>query len=255
MIEISANRRPRRVRVVLVETSHPGNIGAAARAMKTMGLTELVLVAPMEFPHPDASARASGATDLLERARVVASLDEALSGCTLVGGTSARPRGLGPPELAPREAVARFLRERGEGDMAFVFGRERTGLTNEELDRCHYLIHIPANPEYTSLNLAAAVQILAYEVRLALAEPAPTEGTDAESSPPATVEEMERLYEHLEEVSLASGFLDPANPKHLMRRLRRLFNRARLDQNELNILRGLIAALQSPRSRRRSGNT
>ena len=254
MANISANTHQRRVRVVLVATSHPGNIGAAARAMKTMGLTELVLVSPLEFPHPDADARASAAVDLLEQARVVATLDEALAGCDVVAGTSARLRGLGPPELAPREAAARLLATPGEGDVALVFGRERTGLTNEELDRCHYLIHIPANPDYASLNLAAAVQIVAYEMRLAQAQPVTMDAAEAES-PAATVEEMERLYEHLEEAALASGFLDPANPKHLMRRLRRLFNRARLDQNELNIIRGLIAALLTPKQRRRSGNT
>lgn len=238
-----------RLRIVLVETSHPGNIGAAARAMKTMALTRLVLVSPAEFPHADASARASGATDLLERAEVAASLDEALKGCTLVAGTSARRRGLGPPELAPRECAARLVASAATGkDVALVFGRERTGLTNEELARCHFFVNIPANPEYASLNLAAAVQVLAYELLLArdtAAAPAETGST------PATTEEMERLYEHLEQAALETGFLDPANPKHLMRRLRRLFNRAQPDQNEVHILRGLLSALQTPKPRRR----
>ncbi len=238
-----------RIRIVLVETSHPGNIGAAARAMKTMCLTDLVLVNPAEFPHPEASARASGATDVLERARVVASLDEALAGCTLVAGTSARHRGLGPPELPPRECMARLTAAAGAGqETALLFGRERIGLTNEELGRCHMLVYIPANPDYGSLNLAAAVQVLGYEFMLAQAAPASQES----ESTPATAEEMEHLYAHLESIALETGFLDPANPKHLMRRLRRLFNRAQPDQNEVHILRGLLSALRSPKQRRRS---
>jgi TrmH family RNA methyltransferase len=240
-----------RIRIVLVETSHPGNIGAAARAMKTMGLERLTLVNPGEFPHPDASARASGAVDVLEQAQVTATLDEALTGCALVAGTSARRRGIGPPQLEPRECAARLAATAAGQQVALLFGRERIGLTNEELDRCHVLVNIPANPEYASLNLAAAVQVLAYELRLALATPAtPLEA----ESPPATAEEMERLYAHLEQAALETGFLDPANPKHLMRRLRRLFNRAQPDQNEVHILRGLLSALQAPRARRR-GNT
>lgn len=240
-----------RIRIVLVETSHPGNIGAAARAMKTMGLTRLLLVNPAEFPHPDAVARASSALDVLEGAEVVPDLEAALKGCVLVAGTSARRRGIGPPELLPRECAARLTAAAGEQDVALVFGRERTGLTNEELDRCHLLVTIPANPDYASLNLAAAVQVLAYELILARGTaPAPAES----EVPLATADELERLYEHLERVALETGFLDPANPKHLMRRLRRLFNRAQPDQNELNILRGLLTALQTPRPRR-TGNT
>src|SRR5579864_1204118 len=153
---------PAEIRIVLVETSHPGNIGAAARAMKTMCLTRLVLVNPAEFPHADASARASGAVDVLEQALVVNALDEALAGCTLVAGTSARRRGIGPPELPPRECVAKLLEVPREQTVAVLFGRERIGLTNEELGRCHYLLNIPANPEYGSLNLAAAVQLIGY---------------------------------------------------------------------------------------------
>ena len=239
----SANR----LRIVLVETSHPGNIGAAARAMKTMGLTRLLLVNPGEFPHPDADARASAAVDLLESAQVVPDLDTALAGCVLVAGTSARRRGIGPPELLPRECAARLTAAAAEQDVALVFGRERTGLTNEELDRCHLLVTIPANPEYASLNRAAAVQVLAYDLMLAGGSAAAA----AESEVPlATADEMERLYQHLEQAALETGFLDPENPKHLMRRLRRLFNRAQPDQNELNILRGLLTALQAPRARR-----
>ncbi len=241
-----------RVRIVLVETSHPGNIGAAARAMKTMCLTELVLVSPVEFPHADASARASGAVDVLERARVVKTLDEALAGCTLVAGTSARQRGLGPPVLAPRDCLARVHAAAAVGqETALVFGRERIGLTNEELGRCHVLVNIPSNPDYSSLNIAAAVQVLGYEFMLARgAVPAAAESEET----PATAEEMEKLFEHFETAALETGFLDPANPKHLMRRIRRLFHRAQPDQNEVHILRGLISALQSPKPRRR-GNT
>lgn len=241
-----------RIRIVLVETSHPGNIGAAARAMKTMCLTRLVLVNPAEYPHSDASARASGAVDLLDQAELAANLDEALKGCSLVAGTSARRRGIGPPETAPRDCMARLYGAAVAGqETALVFGRERTGLTNEELSRCHFLVNIPANPGYASLNLAAAVQVLGYEYMLARGNAGPLTESD---SVPATADEMERLYEHLEQAALETGFLDPANPKHLMRRLRRLFNRARPDENEVHILRGLLSALQAPKARRR-GNT
>ncbi|MDE2091140.1 MAG: RNA methyltransferase [Gammaproteobacteria bacterium] len=235
---------PRHIRIVLVETSHPGNIGAAARAMKTMCLDRLVLVNPLEFPHTDASARASGATDILERAQVVMSLDDALAGCVLVAGTSARQRNLGPTALTPGACVRKLMAVSPEQEVAVVFGRERIGLTNEETDRCHYLIHIPANPEYGSLNLAAAVQVITYELMLAK-QISQIPSTD--DSPSATTEDMESLYAHLEAAARNSGFLDPANPKHLMRRLRNLFNRARPDKSEVNILRGLLNALQHNR--------
>ncbi len=234
---------PHQIRIVLVETSHPGNIGAAARAMKTMCLERLLLVNPPEFPHTEASARASGATDILERAQVVANLDEALAGCVLVAGTSARQRALGPPALTPRECVHELMAVSAEQDVAVVFGRERIGLTNEETDRCHYLVHIPANPEYGSLNLAAAVQVIAYEFMLANTVLQP----QADETVSATSEELEGLYAHLEQAALESGFLDPANPKHLMRRLRNLLKRARPDHSEVNILRGLLSALQHNR--------
>jgi tRNA (cytidine32/uridine32-2'-O)-methyltransferase len=237
-----------RLRIVLIETSHPGNIGAAARAMKTMCLTRLVLVNPAEFPHADASARASGAVDLLEKAEVVRSLDEALAGCALIAGTSARLRGLGRPGVSPRECMQRLHAEAAKGqEVAMLFGRERIGLTNEELARCHILVNIPSNPDYSSLNLAAAVQVLGYESMLARGA-VPAAGESEER--PATAEEMEKLYEHIESAALETGFLDPANPKHLMRRIRRLFNRARPDQNEVHILRGLLSALQNSKARR-----
>lgn len=233
---------PQHIRIVLVEPSHPGNIGATARAMRTMCLDTLVLVNPARYPHADARARASGALDVLDRARVVGSLDEALHGCALVAGTSARRRDLGPPALTPRECVTRLLQSPGNADVALLFGRERSGLTNEEVARCHFLVHIPANPQYSSLNLAAAVQVLAYE--LLLAQNASTISSDSEALP-ATTEEMEGLFAHLEAAAIASGFLDPAQPKHLMRRLRHLFNRAQPEQREINIVRGLLNALQN----------
>jgi tRNA (cytidine32/uridine32-2'-O)-methyltransferase len=237
-----------KLRIVLVATSHPGNIGAAARAMKTMCLSRLLLVDPLEFPHADASARASGAVDVLETAEVVKTLDEALAGCALIAGTSARQRGLGPPVLSPRECMQRLHAATAAGqEVALLFGRERTGLTNEELARCHILVNIPSNPDYSSLNIAAAVQVLGYESMLARGA-VPAVGESEE--PPATAEEMEKLYEHIESAALDTGFLDPANPKHLMRRIRRLFNRARPDQNEVHILRGLLSALQNPKPRR-----
>ena len=232
---------PQHIRIVLVEPSHPGNVGAAARAMKTMCLDELVLVKPACFPHADAQARASGALDVLEHARVVTDLEAAVRGCSMVAGTSARPRDLGPPALAPRACATRLLQAPADAEVAILFGRERTGLTNEEVERCHFLIHIPANPAYSSLNLAAAVQILAYELLLARHTAPVTNDSDAA---PAAVEELEGLYAHLEAAAIASGFLDPAQPKYLMRRLRHLFNRAQPDQREINILRGLLNALQ-----------
>lgn len=231
---------PRHIRIVLVEPSHPGNIGAAARAMKTMNLDALVLVRPARFPDAEANARASGALDVLRQARVVDTLDEALQGCALVAGTSARQRDLGPPPLTPRACAAKLWDSPPDTDVALLFGRERTGLTNEELERCHFLVHIPANPEYSSLNLAAAVQILAYELLLACSS-IPETADDKASL--ASVEEMEGLYTHLESAAVASGFLDPQQPKHLMRRLRHLFNRAQPDPREINILRGLLTAL------------
>lgn len=240
-----------KLRIVLVETSHPGNIGAAARAMKTMCLTRLTLVNPVEFPHADASARASGAVDVLEQAQVMPTLDAALTGCGLIAGTSARQRGIGPPVLSPRDCLARLHAAAASGqEVALLFGRERIGLTNEELGRCHILVNIPSNPDYSSLNIAAAVQVLGYEWMLAQGiGPAATESDET----PATADEMERLYEHIESAALETGFLDPANPKHLMRRIRRLFNRAQPDQNEVHILRGLLSALQKPKAKR--GNT
>jgi tRNA/rRNA methyltransferase/tRNA (cytidine32/uridine32-2'-O)-methyltransferase len=230
------------VRIVLVETSHPGNIGAAARAMKTMGLSSLVLVRPENYPNAEATARASGADDVLGAARVVDSLAEGLAGCRLVIGSSARLRTRRWPQLGPREAGETAMREADAGEVALVFGRERTGLTNEELDLCHYLVTIPANPDYSSLNLAAAVQVLAYELRMATGETKVHDAGEEHGEAPAGADDVERFYAHLQETLIELDFLDPENPRHLMRRLRRLYNRVRLTENEINILRGILTA-------------
>jgi TrmH family RNA methyltransferase len=232
------------VRVVLVNTSHPGNIGAAARAMKNMGLEDLSLVAPLSFPSAEATARASGADDVLARARCVDTLEEAIADATLVIGASARSRTLTMPALDPRECAELVAQQPRAGRTAIVFGRERTGLTNDELDRCHYLMRIPTNPEYPSLNVAAAVQVIAYELRMTLA---PATAGAASRYRFATAEDMERFYRHLEETLIAIDFLDADNPRQLMRRLRRLFGRARPNENEINILRGILTAIRQRR--------
>lgn len=231
------------IKIVLVETSHPGNIGAAARAMKTMGLDQLALVRPRDYPCAEATARASGADDVLAQAVVHDSLEEAIADCRLVLGTSARLRSLKWPQLNPRETADQVLKEAGEGRVALVFGRERVGLTNEELALCHYLVNIPSNPEYSSLNLAAAVQIICYELMMQGGGVEPAEAQEL-GEMPVDQEEMERLYGHFETTLIELDFLDPDNPKHLMRRLRRLYNRVRLTQNEVNILRGILTAAQ-----------
>lgn len=229
------------IRFVLFETTHPGNVGSVARALKTMGFDQLVLVNPTaDWLGPDARALASGAQDVLHGARVVATLEEALDGCGLVLGASARHRRIGCPELDPRQCAAEVMDRARIKPAALVFGPERSGLANEQLDLCNAIVYIPANPAYSSLNLSQAVQILAYELRQA----APlTRELPMPESPPAGPSDLALFYEHLERVLLASGFLNPANPRHLMRRLRRLFNRSRLDENELNILRGILSAL------------
>ena len=239
-----------RARVVLVGTTHPGNIGAAARAMKTMGLARLYLVFPKQFPSADATARASGADDLLYAATVCDSLDEALIGCGWVVGTSARVRHLSWPELNPRETARQALTQAQKTDVAIIFGRENSGLTNEELERCHAMVRIPTDSSYGSLNLAAAVQIIAYELFVA-AKPQQDDAPTAPSTLPATAEQMAGLYEHLERTLIDIGYLNPAAPKHLMQRLRRLYNRAGIDQSEHNILRGILAASQKSARRER----
>ncbi|WP_455807830.1 tRNA (cytosine(32)/uridine(32)-2'-O)-methyltransferase TrmJ [Pseudomonas koreensis] len=237
------------IRVVLVGTTHPGNIGGAARAMKNMGLSRLVLVDPRIFPSPDADARASGATDILEGAQVVATLEEALVGCRLVLGTSARDRSLPWPMLDPRASGEKVIEQAGDGaKVALVFGREHAGLTNEELQRCHFHVHIPSDPAFSSLNLAAAVQVLSYEVRVAWLTAAEQGETSrpasAHSAELATMDEMEGFYTHLEATLVAIGFLDPEKPRHLMARLRRLYGRSEVERSELSILRGVLTETQ-----------
>ncbi|HEX6735726.1 MAG TPA: RNA methyltransferase [Azonexus sp.] len=236
-----------RIRVVLCRPSHPGNIGAAARAMKTMGLTELVLVDPKRFPDHEADTRATGAVDLLQRARVVASLDEALAGCVFAVAMSARQRDLGPPVGQPRETVARLLAEAEQGPVALVFGNETVGLSNEEVLRCQAAVTIPTDASFSSLNLGSAVQLLCYECRMtAFAGRPPLGGQDVTpfASPLATADENEGFFRHLETVMTATGFFNPAQPGRLMPKLRRLFGRARLEKDEINILRGILAATQ-----------
>ena len=245
------------VRIVMVGTSHPGNIGAAARAMKTMGLARLELVAPAEFPSVDATARASGAAELLSDARVHGDLAGAIDDATLVVGTSARQRRIPWPCLTPRE-LAELVATRGEQEkVAVLFGREDRGLTNEELRRCHYHVEIPANPDYGVLNVASAVQLIGYELRLALV--GQEEGGEGDmfrnrhvlelppqrwDAPPASSGELEHFLEHLERIMVKSGFLDPENPAQVVTRMRRLFLRARPDRVEISTLRGVLTRLE-----------
>jgi len=232
------------IRIVLVGTTHPGNIGAAARAMKNMGVTDLALVNPRYFPDEEATARASGAEDLLDNAAVTENLPDAIADCVYVAGASARARAISWPCLEPRECASKLIEESARGPVAAVFGPENSGLSNEDLDHCDALLTIPTNPDFSSLNLAMAVQVLTYELRAAQAEkPA---GCSADV-PLATSRDLELFYEHLERVLTDLCFLDPDNPRHLMRRLRRLFIRARPDQNEVNILRGILTAVERGR--------
>jgi TrmH family RNA methyltransferase len=231
------------IRIVLVGTTHPGNIGAVARAMKNMGVSDLALVEPLHFPHKDAVARASGAIDVLENAMVTESLGEALKDCVYVVGASARSRAINWPTLEPRECAGKLLEQSEAGPVAAVFGPEKYGLTNEHLDLCDALLTIPTNPDFSSLNLGMAVQVLTYELRAAGVDRSSPSSYEADA-PLATSGDMEYFYTHLEEVLTDLEFLNPDNPRHLMRRLRRLFIRARPDQNELNILRGILTAVE-----------
>lgn len=229
------------LRIVLIHTSHPGNIGSAARAMKTMGLSELYLVAPHEFPHPKADEMASGAVDVLANAKVVETLEDAIGDCSLVVGTSARARTIPWPQLTPREFAEKAIQEAKQHKIAVLFGREQSGLTNEELHRCHFHIHIPSNPEYSSLNLASAVQVIAYELLASENKNVSSPEWDCRY---ATAEELEGFYIQLEKVLIELDFLKPSAPRQLMARLRRLFHRVRLDEMEVNILRGILSAVE-----------
>ena len=268
MFRAYINHMLEQVKIVLVNTTHPGNIGAAARAMKTMGLDKLALVAPRHFPSAECTARAAGADDILARASVFAELEEAVSDCELVFGTSARTRSIAWPEVTPETAAAQIIGHTGSG-AAVLFGRESSGLSNEELETCHAMIRIPTNPEFASLNIASAVQIICYEISKQYTAgetdggdglksvpeetggASGTPGTDFNPSPddntesPVTARDMEYLYEHFEQTLIDIGYLDPEKPRRLMRRIRRLFNRARLDGNEYNILRGILTAVRN----------
>lgn len=237
------NQQLSNIRIVLVGTTHPGNIGAAARAMKTMGLSQLSLVSPRMFPCEEATSRASGSDDILERAQVCDSLNEALHGVSLVIATTARLRAVSWPVMTPGEMATKVMEQASSSQIAIVFGREHSGLTNEELAFCQAAVKIPTDDEYSSLNLAAAVQIIAYELRLGMLEQVPVD-QDAANVELATADQMERLYTHLEETMTDLEFYDPANPRLLMLRLRRLFNRAQLEESEVQILRGLLKAAQ-----------
>jgi tRNA/rRNA methyltransferase len=232
------------VRVVLCGTSHPGNIGASARAMKTMGLASLYLVNPKRFPAPEAAAMATNATDVLERAIVCATLDEALAGTLYAVACTARSRDLSHEVLTTREAGARLAGEAVRGPVALVFGPEKTGLTAEDVSRCSVIAMIPANPEYSSLNLAAAVQIFAYELRQSVEV---VDSYPQETHEIAPFEAVENFIQHLEQTLYDIEFLDPQQPKRLVQRMRRLFQRARLEKEEVNILRGILTAAQKAR--------
>lgn len=236
------------IRIVLVETSHTGNMGSAARAMKTMGLSNLYLVNPQVQPDSHSIALSAGASDVIGNAKIVSSLDEAIAGCELVIGTSARSRTLPWPMVEPRECGEKSVKAALTAPVAIIFGRERVGLTNDELQKCNYHLYIPTNPEYGSLNLAMAVQLVSYEIRMAFlasqneSQPAHNEEEDEVHYPPA--DDMERFYTHLESVLNESGFIRKAHPGQIMNRLRRLFARAHPEVQELNILRGILTSVE-----------
>jgi len=239
------------IRIVLEGTSHPGNIGAAARALKTMGLSRLVLVAPDEFPSPLATARAAGADDVLQALQVVDDLAQAIKGCVQVFGVSARSRHISLPLLDPRQAAEKMLQQAAAGEtVALLFGNERVGLDNQALQLCRFQVQIPANPAFSSLNLGAAVQVLAYELRMAALQTHVIQGVCKKAQEPlAQVDELEHFYAHLQTVLQQIGFLNPARPMNLMPKLRRLFARTALERSELAILRGILSAVEKQSSR------
>lgn len=238
------------VRVVLVGTTHPGNIGSAARAMKTMGLRRLVLVDPQRFPSAEATALAAGADDLLTRAQIFSSLEEAIADCVWVVGTSARSRGQSVPVLPPQPAANALLAHVAGGPVALVFGRESSGLSNDELDRCNAFVQIPTDPDFRSLNLAAAVQVMAYACRMAALEQGEEQPIEEGYDPPATQEEMEALFEHYLRVLIQIEFVDAERPRHIMRRLRHLYQRKGMTASEVRILRGILTHTERGGGRR-----
>jgi TrmH family RNA methyltransferase len=230
------------VRIVLIDPSHPGNIGSVARAMKNMALSDLVLVRPRSFPHAEADALAAGADDILAHARIVETVAEAISDCGFIAGTTSRPRSYYWEFTTPRDVAARIVAAPEENRTALLFGSERYGLATEDLNHCNVLVRIPANPEYCSLNLAMSVQLIAYEVLMAREQP---QSRTQFEMPLAPSGDVEHFYTHLHQVLNEIDFEDRTG--HLMERLRRLFNRAQLDRNELNILRGILSAVQGRR--------
>lgn len=230
------------VRIVLIDPSHPGNIGSVARAMKNMALEDLTLVRPRSFPHPESNALAAGADDILSRARVVGSVTEAIADCAFIAGTTSRPRSYYWEFATPRDVAGRIVGLGEENRAALLFGSERYGLGTEDLNHCNVLVRIPANPAYCSLNLAMSVQLLAYELFMAREQPHSKVQLELPLAPSADVE---HFYGHLHQVLNEIDFEDRTG--HLMERLRRLFNRAQLDRNELNILRGILSAVQGRR--------
>ena len=236
--------RLQNIRFVLSNTSHAGNIGGSARAMKVMGLDQLHLINPTDYPSSEATARASGADDVLYHAGVHDSLDQAIAPCTLVMGTSARNRGMDIEVIELRQAAGLLLEAAASQQVALLFGQERFGLTNEEMQRCHYLVRLPANPEYASLNLAAAVQVAAYELRMQWLEAGSGDpATDPQGTPFATAEKMQSFYEHLFAVMQAVDFMQPENQASLSEKLRMMFNRLRIEKHEMDILRGFLSAV------------
>jgi len=232
------------IKIVLVGTTHPGNIGSSARAMKTMGLKQLCLVTPKSFPHPKANELASGADDILEGAKVYSSLAEAVADCQWIIGTSARSRDLPLVELDPKQAAIKAITLSQSAPIAIVFGREKCGLTNEELSHCHNHLSIPSHPDYMSLNLAAAVQVVCYECRMAHLAVSPSAPKTIEHERYATAEEMEYFIEHLSDVLSETKFLFKETPKRLIPRLRRLVYRFHLENMELRIMRGILTSIQ-----------
>jgi tRNA/rRNA methyltransferase/tRNA (cytidine32/uridine32-2'-O)-methyltransferase len=236
------------IKIVLVETSHPGNIGGVARAMKNMAMNQLRLVNPKIFPSAEATSRASGADDLLAKAGIYPTLQEAIADCQLVIGASARSRTISWPEINPRESAAKCLAQNTQTNIALVFGRENSGLTNQELDLCQYLLKIPCTPDYSSLNIAAAVQVVCYELFVAATDLTGFKnrsGLDENETPLASAEQMESFYQHLQQTLADIGFLQPEKTQSLMRKLRRIYNRTLLDTKELDILRGILRFSQN----------
>lgn len=233
------------IKIVLVETSHPGNIGAVARAMKTMSMTNLCLVKPKQFPSAEATSRAAGSDDILAKATLHQNLSDAIANCQLVFGASARTRTISWPELNPRECAEKALINEADKKVAIVFGRENSGLTNEELDLCHYLLKIPCNSQYSSLNIAAAVQVICYELYVAANQQQTNPINENNESPLASKQQMEQFYDHLHQTLLDIGFiLHPDKSATIMRRLRRVFNRTQLDNKEVDMLRGILRMSQ-----------